>query len=163
MASNERWEDAVSTYEAILELDPDLAFAQQGLQQANRMVNIHRQFDRYIAEPDSLSTPATMQRATNLIVSVTRLPDVGPRLEGQRDELSRLLKRAATPLTVELVSDNVTEVSIHRVGRLGSFSSRRLELRPGTYVTATCGSSSALRRSRRCGPSSCRARSRFEL
>ena len=134
VASNERWEDAVSTYEAILELDPDLAFAQQGLQQANRMVNIHRQFDRYIAEPDSLSTPATMQRATNLIVSVTRLPDVGPRLEGQRDELSRLLKRAATPLTVELVSDNVTEVSIHRVGRLGSFSSRRLELRPGTYV-----------------------------
>lgn len=134
VASAERWEDAAGTYEAILELDPDLAFAQQGLAHANRMVNIHRQFDRYIAEPDSLSAPATMQRATNLIVSVTRLPEVGPRLADQRDELSRLLKRAATPLTVELVSDNVTEVSIHKVGRLGSFSSRRLELRPGTYV-----------------------------
>lgn len=134
IASSERWEDAASTYEAILELDPDLAFAQQGLAHANRMANIHKQFDRYIAAPDSLSAPATMQRATNLIVSVTRLPVVGPRLEGQRDELSRLLKRAATPLTVELVSDNVTEVSIHKVGQLGSFSSRQLELRPGTYV-----------------------------
>ena len=134
VSADERWEDAVSTYEAILELDPNLAFAQQGLQDANRMVNVHREFDRYIAEPDSLSSPATMQRATNLIVSVTRLPEVGPRLESQRDELSRLLKRAATPLTVELVSDNVTEVSIHRVGRLGSFSLRRVELRPGTYV-----------------------------
>ena len=134
VSADERWEDAVSTYEAILELDPNLAFAQQGLQDANRMVNVHREFDRYIAEPDSLSSPATMQRATNLIVSVTRLPEVGPRLGAQRDELSRLLKRAATPLTVELVSDNVTEVSIHRVGRLGSFSLRRVELRPGTYV-----------------------------
>ncbi len=134
VSADERWEDAVSTYEAILELDPNLAFAQQGLQDANRMVNVHREFDRYIAEPDSLSSPATMQRATNLVVSVTRLPEVGPRLEAQRDELSRLLKRAATPLTVELVSDNVTEVSIHRVGRLGSFSLRRVELRPGTYV-----------------------------
>ncbi len=134
LAAEERWEDAVGTYETILELDADLAFAQQGLADATRMVNIHRQFARYIAEPDSLSAPATMQRATNLIVSVTRLPEVGPRLDDQRNELSRLLKRAATPLTVEIVSDNATEVSIHKVGRLGSFSSRSLELRPGTYV-----------------------------
>ena len=134
VASEERWQRAVSTYEAILELDPDLTFAQQGLEHARRMVDIHRQFDRYIAEPDSLSAPATMQRATGLIVSVTRLPEVGPRLEDRRDELSRLLKRAATPLSVELVSDNMTDVSIYRIGRLGSFSSRRLELRPGIYV-----------------------------
>lgn len=134
VASDERWQQAVSTYEAILELDPDLTFAQQGLEHAKRMVNIHRQFDRYIAEPDSLSAPVTMQRATGLIVSVTRLPELGPRLEDRRDELSRLLKRAATPLSVEFVSDNMTDISIHKIGRLGSFSSRRLELRPGTYV-----------------------------
>jgi hypothetical protein len=44
------------------------------------------------------------------------------------------LKRAATPLTVRLVSDNATEVSIFRVGQLGKFSTRELELRPGEYV-----------------------------
>ena len=134
VASDERWQRAVSTYEAILELDPDLTFAQQGLAHARRMADIHRQFDRYIAEPDSLSAPVTMQRATGLIVSITRLPELGPRLEDRRDELSRLLKRAATPLSVEFVSDNRTDVSIHKIGRLGSFSSRRLELRPGIYV-----------------------------
>ena len=62
------------------------------------------------------------------------MPDIGPRLTGQRDELSRLLKRAATPLKVRIVSDNATEVSIYKVGRLGSFGERELELRPGTYV-----------------------------
>ena len=60
--------------------------------------------------------------------------DVGPRLAEQRDELSRLLKRAATPVEVELVSDNLTSVSIYKVGTLGTFATRRLELRPGTYV-----------------------------
>jgi hypothetical protein len=45
-----------------------------------------------------------------------------------------LLKRAATPLTVQLVSDNVTDVSIYKVGKLGSFDMRQLDLRPGTYV-----------------------------
>ncbi len=65
---------------------------------------------------------------------MTVMPDIGPRLAGQRDELSRLLKRASTPVTVELVSDNMTAVSIYKVGVLGSFGNTRLDLRPGTYV-----------------------------
>ncbi len=60
--------------------------------------------------------------------------DIGPRLAGQRDELSKLLKRAATPIPVQLVSDNLTQVSIYKVGTLGRFNNTRLELRPGTYV-----------------------------
>jgi hypothetical protein len=75
-----------------------------------------------------------MQEATKLIIDVTTMESVGPRLAEQRDELSRLLKRAATPVPVELVSDNVTTVSIYKVGALGAFTTRRLELRPGTYV-----------------------------
>jgi hypothetical protein len=62
------------------------------------------------------------------------MPEIGPRLDGQRDELSRLLKRAATPLTVSFISDNVTDVSIYKVGKLGSFETHELDLRPGTYV-----------------------------
>jgi hypothetical protein len=62
------------------------------------------------------------------------MDDIGPRLADQRDELSRLLKRAATPLTVRLVSDSVTDVSIYKVGKLGSFDTHDLSLRPGTYV-----------------------------
>ena len=72
--------------------------------------------------------------STKLLIDVTTMPDVGPRLAEQRDELSRLLKRAATPVAVQLVSDNITSVSIYKVGALGAFTSRSLELRPGTYV-----------------------------
>lgn len=132
----ERWEDAVTAYEEILELDANLAFAQEGLSNARNRVGLHKQLDDYIASPDALSTPATMQRATSLVVSITRMGDIGPRLAGQRDELSRLLKRAATPLIVEIRSDNVTDVSIYKIGRLGSFDTKRIELRPGKYVAA---------------------------
>jgi hypothetical protein len=62
------------------------------------------------------------------------MAEIGPRLEGQRDELSRLLKRAATPVSIELISDNLTSVSIYKVGVLGNFANTRLDLRPGTYV-----------------------------
>ncbi len=130
----EKWETAVDTYQSVLEIDGNLLFAKEGLDRARQMSALHAQLDEYIADPDSLSAPATMSRATRLVVDITRMPTLGPRLSGQRDELSRLLKRAATPLTVQLVSDNATDVSIYKVGKLGSFATRELDLRPGTYV-----------------------------
>jgi tetratricopeptide (TPR) repeat protein len=134
LEESEHWAGAVTTYEEILEVDSNLAFAMEGLTRARSMTALHERFDGYIADPDRLSVPSVMQEATKLIINVTTMQDVGPRLAEQRDELSRLLKRAATPVAVELVSDNLTSVSIYKVGMLGAFTSRSLELRPGTYV-----------------------------
>jgi len=130
----EDWETAVETYESILEIDNTLQFAQEGLSRARQMSALHAQLDDYIEDPDSLSVDSTMAKVTRLVVDITRMPEIGPRLSGRRDQLSQLLKRAATPLTVQLISDNVTDVSIYKVGKLGSFGARELDLRPGTYV-----------------------------
>jgi tetratricopeptide (TPR) repeat protein len=130
----EEWNDAIETYDRILELDSNLAFAQDGLGGARQMAALHERLADYIDEPDSLSRPSTMQAATGLLLDITRMENIGPRLADRRDELSRLLKRAATPLTVTFVSDNQTDVSIYKVGKLGSFDEHELSLRPGTYV-----------------------------
>ncbi len=134
LEQDENWDAVITTYEAVLKIDANLAFAMDGLENARRMNGLHQQLDEYIAEPDKLSVPATLQEATQLVVDITLMGDIGPRLAGQRDELSRLLKRAATPVPVQLVSDNLTQVSIYKVGTLGRFNNTRLELRPGTYV-----------------------------
>jgi tetratricopeptide (TPR) repeat protein len=134
LAQAERWEAAGEIYEKILELDANLAFAQEGRARAGEMVRLHEQLDEYLANPDSLSADRTMQRATQLVVEITRMDSAGPRLVDQRDELARLLKRAATPLNVTLVSDEQTNVSVYKVGRLGTFDQTELALRPGTYV-----------------------------
>ena len=130
----EQWEEAASTYEEILELDSTLAFAQQGVSRSRDRVQLFEQINEYTEDPDSLSSPRKLQEATNVLIGITRMESIGPRLSAQRDELSRLLKRASTPLTVQIVSDNLTAVSIYKVGRLGSFERRELELRPGKYV-----------------------------
>jgi hypothetical protein len=134
LEEGEEWQAAAQKYEQILEIDALLEFAQQGLARARERASLHAQLETWIAEPDSLSAPATMQTATNLLLQISRMSPVGPRLEDQKNELSRLLKRAATPLTVQFVSDNTTEVSIFRVGQLGTFSTHELQLRPGAYV-----------------------------
>lgn len=132
--SAEQWELAVESYQELLEIDSSLQFAKEGMQNAQAMVDLYARIDAYIADPDQLSRPTAMQRATQTIIEMTRMPDIGPRLAEQRDELSRLLKRASTSLSVQLVSDNKTAVSVYRVGRLGSFESTELNLKPGSYV-----------------------------
>lgn len=132
--AEEDWDAAISTYEKILEIDDNLVFAREGLQEAQQMSELHEQLDTYIAEPNSLSAPSTMQKATTMVVDITTMDEVGPLLGSKRDELSRLLKRAATPLPVKLVSDNATNVSVYKVGKLGSFETHELSLRPGKYV-----------------------------
>ena len=134
LEASEQWETAVTTYEALLEVDSDLAFAQEGLVRARNRAALHQRIQGYIDDPDELADPVNMQQATQLLLDLSRMADTGPRLEDQKEVLARLLKRAATPITVELVSDNATDVSVYRVGRLGAFQSRELELRPGNYV-----------------------------
>ncbi len=130
----EQWEASVVVYEDILEIDPDLQFAQAGLFEARSRAALHARLAALIAEPDVLSDQVTMQNATNLLLEVTRLQPVGPRLEDQKNELSRLLKRAATPVPVTLISDEQTNVAIFKVGKLGTFARQDLSLRPGVYV-----------------------------
>jgi tetratricopeptide (TPR) repeat protein len=131
---DEQWESAVAVYENILNIDPDLQFAREGLALARSRAAVHKKLDGYTAAPDSLSDPVTMQAATTLLLEISRMDSPGPRISDQKNELSRLLKRAATPLDVQLVSDNLTQVSILKVGRFGNFSSRQVELKPGRYV-----------------------------
>lgn len=134
LSGNEQWETAVTVYEEILKIDSNLQFAKEGLANARQRSSLHTSLQSLIEQPDNLSDPANIRSATGLLLDVTKINPRGPRLEEQKNELSRLLKRAATPLQVQLLSDNATDVSIFKVGRLGTFDSHELELRPGVYV-----------------------------
>jgi len=63
-----------------------------------------------------------------------RVPDPGSRLRGQLASLQQQVREAETPIRVALASDNVTEVQIYRVGKLGPFEQKDLELMPGRYT-----------------------------
>jgi hypothetical protein len=57
-----------------------------------------------------------------------------PGLSHQLGQVAALLDQAATPVDVMLRSDNLTSVTVYRVGELGNFTQRALQLKPGRYV-----------------------------
>jgi len=130
----ESWAEAEKIYEQVLSIDPEAAGALEGLERTAYRASIDEQLEYHIQNHKRLSSPPVFEDANDLLAEARGLNPRGPRLQAQLSALEKILEAAATPIQVVVVSDNLTEVVIYRVDRLGVFSRRELELRPGTYT-----------------------------
>jgi hypothetical protein len=136
LESREEWSEAVSIYEALLARDPSLTDARVRLIPARVRAELDGRLAAYIEEPLRLSSRTEYEAAQTALADARGIPDPGPRLLGQIDELDTLVSRANSPVDVVFQSDNQTHVVLFRVGDLGRFEQRSVRLRPGKYVAA---------------------------
>jgi eukaryotic-like serine/threonine-protein kinase len=134
LEAGERWGEAVTEYRRLLDEDPSLAAAQQGLARAEARASLDARLADYVARSSRLTAQAVNDAAQRALREARAVDEPGPRLQAQVRELDALLSQVREPVTVALSSDNSTEVSILRYGALGSFVSRELALPPGRYT-----------------------------
>lgn len=130
----EDWARASDLYAAALALDGTLQFAVQGRERALRRLQIDKRLQFYLEKPEALESDESLERALEVMNRAEGVEPKGPRLNHQLDTLGRILKEAQSPISVTLLSDGFTEVSVYRVGRLGRFTARELLLLPGRYT-----------------------------
>lgn len=130
----ERWSDALTAYKEALKSDATLLGAQQGVERVEPRAMLDAELQVYLERPDRLFTPEGRGVASSVLQRARQVPQPGPRLTGQIAKLGALVEQAATPVRVSLASDTLTEVQIYRVGRLGAFDRREVELLPGKYT-----------------------------
>jgi tetratricopeptide (TPR) repeat protein len=130
----ENWADALKAYEAALRLEPTIAFAQEGRARAQPRADLARRLEDYARRPEALNTPEDRAAARQLLAFAADVPGDAPRLRQQVAAVDAAIRAAETPVRVALASDATTEVLVYRVGRLGAFQSRELELLPGRYT-----------------------------
>ena len=130
----EQWQGAVSKYDAMLGIDANLLGAQKGLAEAKARASLNQQLEQALARADRFNDDAIAGPARQLVAQASAVPAPGPVLSAQIERLDAQLKIALQPVPVQFESDNQTNVVIYKVGTLGVFSSRTLELRPGPYV-----------------------------
>src|SRR5690606_36874650 len=117
-----------------LETDATLAFAHAGLARAEARASLDAKLTHFISNPDLLLSDGTLADARKLLETARAQESPGPRLTDQIERLSGLVELATTPIPVELRSDGRTQVTVYRVGSLGTFASLEVPLRPGTYT-----------------------------
>jgi tetratricopeptide (TPR) repeat protein len=130
----EQWEAAAEQYAAVIGLAPNVAFAQQGETRCRSRADLARRMAYHLDHPERLSSDEVFAEAKALVVEASNVQPAGPRHLEELARLESLLARAGTLVRVRLESDNLTDVAIYRVGRLGTFLEHDLELRPGRYT-----------------------------
>lgn len=134
LEASERWDDALASYRRAEAIDPTVAFVGEGIVRARRMIALHARLDAYLAEPGRLNSASVRAEAQQFLAALDKEAQAGPRLAQDQQRLAAVLQRAGTRITVRLSSDNATEVTLYRVGRLGQFQDREIALTPGTYT-----------------------------
>jgi len=134
LEAEENWQQAAAVYRSILAEDPTVAFAQAGNRIATERADLDARLQGFLENPERMYSDPVQAAAQRILAQAAAIPDPGPRLRQQVGAVEKLLADAARPVRVVLESDNLTEIVLYKVGRLGAFERFQLELRPGTYT-----------------------------
>jgi tetratricopeptide (TPR) repeat protein len=130
----EMWQEAIERYEAALSEDATLEFARAGLARSRARADLDAKLENLIANPNLLFTDSVLADARRITDEARAFATPESRISTQVARLDELISLASTPVRVELTSDELTEVTVYRVGELGAFATKELQVRPGTYT-----------------------------
>lgn len=134
LESKEHWAEALKGYRAVLQLDSTVTFANEGVARTAPRAELNEQLEMYLTQPERLFSVPVRNAAREALQRAAAVNPAGPVLKRQTQKLTEWLARADVPVQVALQSDNLTQVVIYRVGTLGVFEQRSLELAPGSYT-----------------------------
>ena len=134
LSAAEAWEEALAMYRQALTISPDALFAVNGVELARKRVDLDQALENSLNQPHRLQEDAQLEAAKQLLDYARQFSPGGARLSGQINRLERLVTHASTPVPVTLNSDNKTSIAIYHVGKMGTFFSTQITLKPGRYT-----------------------------
>ncbi|MDP1520988.1 hypothetical protein Q8A57_08410 [Porticoccus litoralis] len=132
--TDEQWHSARDSYAKTLTIDSSLMAARLGQLRSGARADLEDRIMKILNDPLRLSTASVRKQATQVLQDARGIKNPGPRLREQISRLQKTIQTAVTPLTIEFLSDNDTHVTLYKVGELGQFNRKQLELIPGNYV-----------------------------
>jgi hypothetical protein len=132
--AKEQWGAALARYREILEADATVAFAIEGVARTEPRAKLNDELALYVTQPQRLYAPAVRDAARRTLERARATPSPGPVLRNQIAVVAESLAAADKPVAIALESDNQTQVTIYKVGNMGAFERRSLELVPGKYT-----------------------------
>jgi len=130
----ESWRAAEAEYDSALALDGSLRFAREGKKKSAALALLQEKLDFQIGHAERLSDARALEEASRLLDEASGVEEEGPKRRDAIAKLEALVASYSRPMELQIVSDTLTDVTLQRIGRLGKFDRRVLEVRPGRYV-----------------------------
>lgn len=131
---NEQWQPANDSFDKVIALDPSVIKAKIGVIRTQARAELDTKLQATLDQSERLTDSAAHRHAQGLIQDAQRIKNPGPRLNEQISTIAALLEKLNQPIDVQIKSNNQTLVTLYRVGSLGSFTAKRMSLKPGKYT-----------------------------
>jgi tetratricopeptide (TPR) repeat protein len=130
----EEWQRAIELYRKALAMDPLSVAARHGLALSEKRFALEKALEKIINNPWNLNEKGPFSDAQDTVRMARAVKNPGPVLLRLTAAAEQILRRSRQKVNVTFISDNLTDVVIYHVGRLGKFDKRDIKLKPGIYT-----------------------------
>ena len=128
------WITAKKQLELALREQADDKALQQSLVKATTIIALNNEFQQQINNPYRLSNKQLASRMKDKIIQASAFVDFSPSLNKKTIELSHLIEKMNKKISVEVISDNQTNILVRGVGIVGITKLKTIQLTPGHYT-----------------------------
>ncbi|MDG2228614.1 MAG: hypothetical protein P8L74_00660 [Gammaproteobacteria bacterium] len=130
---NEQWVLAKKYYQTILKLDANIKDASESLNTVSQRISLASDLIFFTANADNLSDDDLLKKAKKILKQANAIKKKGPVLLRQIENLANVISIASIPMNISILSDEMTNITLYKVGQLGVFRNKEMTLRPGVY------------------------------
>ena len=129
----DNWQTAVTEWKQALQQRPADKAISDNLARAERIVSLQQQMQALLANPYRLSNDLVKSKADIALIQAESVREASPSLNAIAKKLRDSINAVNKAVTVEVISDGETDISVRGVGVVGTTRSKKIELKPGTY------------------------------
>lgn len=128
------WSNATYTYQQMLVISSNSSIAQDGLARSQKREAILVSLNEHINNKLRLGSEKVSSEAEQLLQQVASVNNPGSKITQKAATLKEFILLAKQPVSITLQSDNQTDIAIFKVGKLGKFEQRKVDLKIGKYT-----------------------------
>ena len=132
-AQTDDWSAALDAYRELEGIAPGNEEAVRGGRTAVRILSLRSAIQAFLDAPHRLSSPNVAARAREVAAQSMETGGASPELAARTADLQQKLERYSREISIQVVSDGKTRISVRGVGRVGTVVSKVIRLKPGAY------------------------------
>jgi len=130
----DNWPMVETLYQKAGKIQPNRKDLIDGYALAGKINSLSGKLAYHLQAPHRLASVSIAEIARILVAEATTVSAKSPLLADQTTKLLELLKAYSTKISVKVISDGVTNISVRGVGKVGLTNEKTIDLRPGKYT-----------------------------
>ncbi len=130
---DDNWQQAKASYTKIIKDMPENEAALIGLKRANEILGFQSVLSQHINSPYRLTDSGVLSAAKKVLMQAEIASKHSSKIKIQIDQLNKLIATFNRLIPVTVMSDNMTDVRVRGIGKLGVILKKTIQLKPGNY------------------------------